>query len=203
MNWRPERMDQMTGEFDNRYQISSESELAELLKPETELEWTLLQHPAFCRGLMWGEPRFGHPEGKVALHVREVMDNIERLEIDSATRRQLRLIALVHDAFKCEEDKNYPRDWSRHHSVLARKFLEAYTKDEGVLNVIELHDEAYYAWRTIHLYKNIEEGQQRFQRLLDRLGKYQSLYFLFFKCDTATGDKNQAPLRWLEDVLKK
>ncbi|MBK7408619.1 MAG: HD domain-containing protein [Saprospirales bacterium] len=196
-------MDQTTGGFDNRYQITNESELAELLTPETEMEWSLLQHPDFCRGLIWGEPRFGHPEGKVALHVREVMDNIDRLEIDSATRRQLRIIALVHDAFKCVEDKNYPRDWSRHHSVLARKFLEAYTKDEAVLKVVELHDEAYYAWRAIHLYKNIEEGQQRFQRLLDRLGKHLPLYFLFFKCDTETGDKNQAPLRWLEEILEE
>ena len=194
-------MEHTTGGFANRYRIRDESELVELLKPETELEWTLLQHPDFCRGLMWGEPRFGHPEGKVAFHVREIMDNIDRLEIDDATRRRLRLIALVHDAFKCAEDKNYPRDWSRHHSVLARQFLERYTRDKAVLDIVELHDEAYYAWRTIHLYKEVDRGMQRLEKLLVRLGGNLELYYLFFKCDTETGDKNQAPLRWIEEYL--
>ncbi|MBK7336144.1 MAG: hypothetical protein IPJ00_08225 [Saprospirales bacterium] len=61
------------------------------------------------------------------LHVREIMDNIDRLDIDPAIRLKLRLIALVHDTFKNVEDKSIPRDRSRHHAVLARKFLEDYT----------------------------------------------------------------------------
>lgn len=183
------------------YQIADESEIELLLLPETELEATLLRLPAFRQGLMWGEPRFGHPEGKVVLHVREVMDNIDKLDIAPLTRRRLRLIALVHDAFKYLEDKSTPRNWDRHHAVIAREFLEAYTSDRAVLDVIELHDEAYYAWRAIHLYRNIEEGESRFERLLDRLGENRDLYFHFFKCDTETGDKNQAPLRWVEIFL--
>ncbi|MFZ2897297.1 MAG: hypothetical protein WA004_01670 [Saprospiraceae bacterium] len=184
-----------------QYQIADESEIEPLLGPETELEETLLRLPEFRFGLMWGEPRFGHPEGKVILHVREVMDNIDRLDIAPAHRLRLRLVALVHDTFKYLEDKSSPRDWSRHHAPIARRFLEAYTDDQGVLDVIELHDEAYYAWRAIHLYRNIEEGESRFQRLLHRLGDNRDLYFHFFKCDTETGDKNQAPLRWVERVV--
>ena len=195
-------MDPGTGGFAYHYPIEDASDLATLLEPETEQEWRLLQDPLLCRGLLWGKPRFGHPEGKVGLHVREIFDNIEALEVDATTRRRLRLIALVHDAFKCVEDTSRPRNWSRHHSILARNFLETYTKDKGVLEVVELHDEAYYAWRSIHLYKMIEKGQERLQRLLDRLGKHLPLYFLFFKCDTKTGDKNQAPLRWLEKVVE-
>ena len=187
MNWRPE--------------ITDVSGIAPLLRPETELERALLRCPEVCAGLLWGEPRFGHPEGLVLLHVREVMDNIERLQIDPASRNQLRLIALIHDAFKNVEDKSFPRDWMRHHALLARQFLEAYTEDEAVLEITELHDEAYYAWRNAFLYKNPEVGRQRLQRLFDRLGPHLPLYYLFFKCDTETGDKNQAPLRWVERVM--
>jgi hypothetical protein len=191
----------MNREPGHDYRISDESEIASLLQPETELEETLIGLPEFRRGLMWGEPRFGHPEGKVVLHVREVMDNIDRLDIGPGLRRQLRLIALVHDTFKYLEDKSYPRNWDRHHGLLARRFLESYTSDSAVLDVVELHDEAYYAWRSIHLYKKIGEGELRFQLLLDHLGDNRELYFLFFKCDTETGDKNQAPLRWVEEML--
>lgn len=186
-------MDHTTGGSTDRYRIRHESELVELLKPETELEWTLLQHPDFCRGLMWGEPRFGHPEGKVALHVREVMDNVDQLDVDEATRRRLRLIALVHDAFKCDEDKDHPRDWSRHHSVLARRFLENYTSDKAVLDIIELHDEAYYAWRTIHLYKEVEKGMNRMQRLFDRLDGNLDLYYLFLNAIRRLGIRTRPP----------
>jgi hypothetical protein len=187
--------------FFNPYNIEDESELIPLLRPETELERRLIEHQEVCRGLMWGEPRFGHPEGKVALHVREVMDNIERLELASADRERLRLIALAHDAFKHLEDKSVPRDWSRHHAVLARQFLESYTSDPAVLEIVEHHDEAYYAWRSIYVHRNPKEGQRRLERLLNLMGRRQRLYFQFFKCDTETGDKNQAPLRWFEGIV--
>ncbi len=186
MNWRPVGI--------------NHSEIAPLLRPETDLESALLAIPEFCDGLLWGEPRFGHPEGKVVLHVREIMDNIDRLDIDPAIRLKLRLIALVHDTFKNVEDKSIPRDRSRHHAVLARKFLEDYTADEAILDVTELHDEAYYAWRDIYLYRNPGKGERRLQALLERLGENLPFYMLFFQCDTQTGDKTQAPLRWLREV---
>ena len=28
------------------------------------------------------------------------------------------------------------------------------------------------------------------------------LYYLFFKCDTSTGDKNPAPMKWFEKTMK-
>jgi len=76
-----------------------------LLRPETELERELLQQPEFQRGLHWGLPRFGHPEGKILYHIREVLDNVEKLDITADVRRQLRLITFVHDTFKNVEHK--------------------------------------------------------------------------------------------------
>jgi hypothetical protein len=30
------------------------------------------------------------------------------------------------------------------------------------------------------------------------MGYCRQMYYLFFKCDTQTGDKTQAPLKWFE-----
>ena len=172
------------------------------LQPENELERQLISIPRFRHGLLWGVPRYGHPEGEVYKHIREVNQNIDRLMIDRETRNRLRLISLVHDTFKYCEDKGRPRDWSRHHSVLGRAFLEPFTDDEEVLDIVELHDEAYYAWRTSQLFQQPEKGASRLNRLLSRMGNSIQLFYLFFKCDTLTGDKIPAPLLWFEKNVR-
>ncbi|TXB61384.1 HD domain-containing protein [Phaeodactylibacter luteus] len=181
----------------NPYEI----DLGLLLQPETVLERQLLQDPQFIQGLFWGTPRYGHPEGQVYKHITEVLANIDRLAVPLPDRRKLRLIALVHDTFKYLEARQVPRDWSRHHGMLARLFMESYTEDPVILDLIELHDEAYYCWRHIHLYQQPKKGARRLEQLLARLGNALQLYYLFFKCDTQTGDKNPAPLLWFESHI--
>lgn len=173
-------------------------DVVSLLQPETTLERQLLRDEPFLKGLLWGKPRFGHPEGSVLRHVREVLDNIDRLPVDDSTRERLRLIAFAHDTFKYREKSGYPRDWSMHHGVLARQYMQQYTADEGVLKVLQWHDEAFYAWRCIHIRLSPVEGWKRLQRLLERLGDELQLFYYFFKCDTETGDKKQEPLLWFE-----
>ncbi|MCB9316845.1 MAG: hypothetical protein H6569_11960 [Lewinellaceae bacterium] len=171
-----------------------------LLRPETALEKLLLGQPEFQHGLRWGEPRFGHPEGKVMLHVREVLDNIDLLtDLPDTWRAQLRLIALVHDTFKYAEDRSHPRDWNKHHGLLARKFLEQHHSDKTVLDIVETHDDAYYAWLVQkHEPFGKENSHKSLENLLPRVDHCLQLFYLFFKCDTQTGDKTQAPLKWFE-----
>ncbi len=186
-----------------RNPLKEDAVIETLLRPETELEQIILKNDTFRKGLLWGKPRFGHPEGQVALHIREVLDNVDKLNISAEDRNRLRLITFAHDTFKYKEDKtSHPRDWSKHHGVLARKFMEAYTKDDSILEILELHDEAYYCWRLEYIYRRKEDGQERLSTLLARLKNYLQLYYLFFKCDTRTGDKNQAPLKWFEKTIK-
>lgn len=173
-----------------------------ILEPETDLERAFLEDEEFMRGLFWGKPRFGHPEGEVLHHIREVLNNIEKLDIDSETRRKLRIITFVHDTFKHIEDRNRPRDWSRHHAALARNFLQQYTDEQLLLEITLRHDDAYYAWRAIHLYDKAESGKRRMKELIRVMGDDMQLYYLFFKCDTQTGDKVQAPVRWFEKRVK-
>ncbi len=132
----------------------------------------------------------------------EVNENIDRLPVDAKTRETLRIICWVHDTFKHIEDKGSPRDWSKHHSIYARKFLERFCQDEYLLNVVELHDEAYYCWRLAYLYHDLRQSEDRLTALRERVGPYWQLYYLFFKCDTSTGDKNPAPLIWFEETME-
>jgi hypothetical protein len=175
--------------------------LQQLICPENEAEAALLNDHAFQEGLLWGVPRFGHPEGEVYKHILEVLDNVDQLNTSPSVRRKLRLITLVHDTFKHLEVRGTPRDWSKHHGMIARHYMEQFTKDNSILDIVELHDEAFYAWRCIFVYQLPQEGQARLERLLGRLGDNLQLFYLFFKCDTETGDKIQAPLRWFETVV--
>lgn len=173
----------------------------DILQPETDLECQLLLHPDVRQGLKWGKPRYGHPEGAVYRHVKEVLDNIDRLQVSAWEREQLRIIAFIHDTFKYKEDSNRPRNWNQHHAVLARRFMDNYIDDELTLMIIQWHDEAYYIWRDMVLNNKKERAHIRMKRLLEKLKNQTNLYYLFFFCDSKTGNKNTAPIYWIEENL--
>ncbi len=178
--------------------------LETLLQAENALEQHLLTIPEFRYGLLWGEPRFGHPEGRVCFHVREVFNNIDLIPgLPAEDRRTLRLITLAHDTFKYAEDRSRPRDWSKHHSLLARNFMENYTDDPIILDIIETHDDAYYIWLDSRHDQTASASARlaSLDHLLQRMDYCLQMYYLFFKCDTQTGDKTQAPLKWFEKTV--
>jgi hypothetical protein len=182
----------------------TDEDILEMLKPETDLEHLLIQQPALKAGLLWGEPRYGHPEGRVLFHIREIFDNIDNImpPLSMEDRQSLRLITLLHDSFKYKEDKGEPRDWSKHHGILARRFGSDFLADNVLLEIIQWHDDAYYCWRLSALHHNEVKSDKRFQELLARIKPFLQLYYMFFKCDTATGDKTQAPMKWFERKVK-
>lgn len=163
------------------------------------MEEMLIGVPEFRTGLLWGEPRFGHPEGKVVYHIREILDNIDAIQgLDPISREKLRLIAFTHDTFKFQEDKSMPRDWNKHHGVIARRFLEPYNLPNDVLNIVEWHDDAYYCWRSFKMEMSEKDGARTLEQLIPKVQDFLQLYYIFFKCDTQTGDKTQVPVRWFE-----
>ncbi len=180
----------------------SKATIINLLRPENEMEKFLLEHPDFLEGLYWGIPRNGHPEGEVYKHVKEVLDNIDQLQLGPEIREKLRLIAYVHDTFKYKEDRSLPRDWTKHHAVHARRFLELYSQDEEVLEIVELHDEVFHYWNRAFVYDDVKVGEAKLLSLIDRLGPRLQLYYYFFRCDTLTGNKTLLPLRWFEEKTK-
>ena len=185
------------------YQAYNPFKMESNLITESDLENAILAHPDAQEGLHWGYPRFGHPEGKVVLHVKEIFDNIDKLDIDSDFRRKLRLIALTHDTFKYQEhrlQKGGPP--VKHHALIAYEFLKNYIEEQDVLQVIKTHDDAYYAWRADYVYRDAEAAQEKLDQLIKQNATNLNLYYAFFVCDTRTGDKNQAPIRWFEDKIK-
>lgn len=174
-----------------------------LIHPISTLESKLLEQPEFKIGLNWGVPRFGHPEGKVGFHIGEVLENIQRLKTDETTYQQLRLVALTHDTFKFQEMESQAKGKRINHGLLARRYSEKFIDDEVTLDLIELHDEIYYAWRQEALYGTPQEADTRLKKLIARIGQNLQLHYLFFRCDTMTGDKVQAPRFWFEQKAKK
>jgi hypothetical protein len=114
---------------------------------ETILEERICADVAWQQGVLWGEPRPGHSEGQVMYHIAEVLANIDHLARTDEERRDLRLIALIHDTFKYRVDPTKPRVGNNHHATIARQFAERYIDDAAILDIIELHDEAFNAWR--------------------------------------------------------
>ena len=171
-----------------------------MVDPETDIERRIVADPRWNAGVAWGEPRPGHPEGRVEAHVVEVLGNVEKLNLDPTERMKLRLIALVHDSFKNEVDYSQPKSGANHHAMIARKFAENFTSDDDVLELIELHDEAYNSWGIGSRHGDWGKAEARAARLLDRLGGRIDLYLAFYRADNAAGDKRQEPLEWFEKL---
>jgi hypothetical protein len=171
------------------------------ISPETELERQITTDPEWIEGAAWGSPRPGHPEGKVATHIADVLQNVDRVARNPDEREKLRLIALVHDTFKHRVDPTRPRSGPNNHAVIARRFAERYISDTDVLDVIELHDEAFNAWAQGARGNDWDVARRRTERLVERLGPRLDLYRSFYRADNETGSKAQEPLLWFDNHL--
>jgi hypothetical protein len=170
---------------------------------ETPLEEMICASEDWQRGAAWGAPRRGHPEGRVADHIAEVLANVERHATSPEERTDLRLIALIHDTFKYRVDPNQPKSGENHHARIARRFAERYLEDRALLEIIELHDEAYNSFEMGERKGRWKDAEDRAIRLARRLGTSLPLYVRFYRCDNETGSKTQAPAAWFEELLQR
>ena len=170
---------------------------------ETELEARICADAEWKKGAEWGKPRPGHSEGVVMYHIAEVLANVDHLATTHEERRILRLIALIHDTFKYRVDPSKPKIGANHHAVIARTFAERYIDDLALLEIIELHDEAFNSWRIGASKGRWKEAEERASRLVARLGSSLSLYLRFYRADTATGSKEDDSLIWFGQFLRR
>ena len=84
--------------------------------------------------------------------------------------------------------------------MIARRFAERFSGDRELLEVIELHDEAFNAWVKGARCGSWESAEARAHRLLERLGPSIGFYVRFYRADNQTGSKDQAPLQWFEQL---
>jgi hypothetical protein len=170
---------------------------------ETELERTICADPEWQEGAAWGEPRPGHSEGKMMYHIADVLANVDRQATTDEERRALRLIALIHDTFKHRVDRTRQPTGDNHHAAIARRFAERYIDDPALLEIIELHDEAYNSWVTGARGGKWDKAEGRAERLVSRLGPALPLYLRFYQADNRTDAKEQTPLHWFEQFLRR
>ena len=52
-------------------------EIDKRIIPETLQEQQIIKNLDWREGVLWGKPRYGHPEGIVLYHIEEVIKNVE------------------------------------------------------------------------------------------------------------------------------
>ena len=169
-------------------------------KPENERELALSRDERVLRGLAWGKPRQGHPEGSVGAHVAEQLRTLEAWKLPDPLRSDLRFISLVHDSLKGEVKNWLPKTGENHHAMRARRLAEGYTDDERMLATIEQHDRPYAIWRRMRRKGRLDEPalEDMLARIPDR-----ELFLHFVELDGSSGAKNAEPIRWLREELEK
>lgn len=186
------------------YKKMNKQEIKTIIKPENGIEEAIIADAEFIKGCNYGKSRPGHPEGQIILHIKEVLENIDKFYADDNDRENLRFIAIIHDTFKYKVDKNKHKSGENHHAMIARRFAEKFIRDIKTHIIIELHDEAYNAWsmggRRGNWYKAERRANQLIQGLL--IEGCLDLYVKFFHCDNKTGDKEQENYEWFINLIK-
>ena len=168
--------------------------------PETELERRLASDPVLLEGWSWGEPRSGHPEGRVGAHVADLLQTLDEWGETGKRREELRFLALVHDALKFEVKDWLPTRGENDHAVRARRLAERYTDDERLLAMLEDHDRPYRMWRRLRRTGRIDEDA--FEEMLERV-RDPALFLRFVELDGSTDGKNPEPVNWFRDELRR
>jgi hypothetical protein len=167
---------------------------------ETDLEAAVTRDPDLLEGLAWGEPRAGHPEGPVAVHVEHLLERLDSWDEPPDRRAKLRFIALVHDAFKADVWERLPKVGRNHHADRARRFAERYTGDLDVLCAIEHHDRPYNLWRKMKRKRSLDE--RAFRKMLAEIPD-MALFVRFVELDGSTEGKNPEPIHWFRRELER
>ena len=169
-------------------------------RPAPGLESEVCADPELLEGLAWGRPRRGHPEGAVGKHVADLCRTIDLWGGPAQRRADLRLIALVHDAFKGQVQYTRSRTGDNHHAMRARRFAERYTADERLLATIELHDAPYAIWKRLR--RKGGRGNHALTRLLARIPD-RDLFMRFVELDASTEGKDSEPVKWFRGELDR
>jgi hypothetical protein len=167
---------------------------------ENELEAAVTRDPDLLEGLAWGEPRAGHPEGAVAVHVEHLLERLDGWDEPPDRRAKLRFIALVHDSFKADVWERLPKIGRNHHADRARRFAERYTTDLDVLSAIEHHDRPYNLWRKLKRKGSLDE--RAFRKMLAEIPDIP-LFVRFVELDGSTEGKTPEPIHWFRRELER
>jgi len=159
--------------------------------------------PRYKKNVEYGEPRLGHPEGKVKSHISELEINLEKLKPRLPKPEyywKLKFLIHVHDTFKAESSRDVPILDPNSHASLAKSYAEEFINDRDLLNMMQFHDQNYALWKQFE--SNGNYSKQDFKNLLDTI-KDWDLFLIFNIIDGNTSGKEHSKLVWFIDEVKK
>lgn len=162
----------------------------------------IVSDPRYLRNVEYGEPRPGHPEGKVKNHIAELEENLENLaaRITEVRYWKLKFLIHVHDTFKADAVPDSPISSPYSHASLARRFASEYTDDADLLNMIQFHDVNFSLWKQFAVTGSYDTG--RLQSLLQTI-KDWDLFLIFLILDGATQGKDPKKVKWFVEEVRK
>jgi hypothetical protein len=157
----------------------------------------------YQENIEYGEPRSGHPEGKLKYHIAELEGNLKALQAHGISEEQywkLKFMIHIHDMFKKEALPDVRILDPQSHASLAKGYAGQLIDDADVLNMIQFHDENYALWHQFRVKGAYDVG--RFEKLLKTIQDWE-LFLMFLILDGSTTGKDRSPLKWFISEVKK
>ena len=167
-----------------------------------EIVSRVIADPRYLKNIEYGEPRSGHPEGKVKFHIADLEAHLKKLapRISEEQYWKLRFLIHVHDTFKANAVPDSPIESPRSHASLARKFATEFTDDADLLNMIQFHDLNFALWKQFAARGAYDF--ERFSRLLNTIMDWD-LFLLFLIIDSSSRGKDPDRVRWFIAEVRK
>jgi len=156
----------------------------------------IMSDARYLKNIEYGEPRSGHPEGKIKFHIQELEENLEKLVSRGISDEQywkLKLLIHVHDTFKADATPNVSILNPNSHASLAKKFAAEFVDDEDLLNMLQFHDVNYALWQQFH--RTGSYDVRRLENLLETIRDWD-LFLMFLILDGSTKGKERSKLVW-------
>lgn len=167
-----------------------------------EIVEKVISDPRYQGYIEFGEPRSGHPEGKIKQHIVLLENNLEcfKSKLSEENYWKLKFVIHVHDTLKAVAEPDSPVFSSGHHAVLAREFAKEFTSDFDLLNIIYYHDENFYLWKQFQ--GTGEYDKARLEHLLSAISDID-LFLVFILVDGCVPGKDFEKLCWFINEVKK
>jgi len=168
-----------------------------------EIVEQITSDPRYQSNIEYGEPRSGHPEGKVKYHIVELEENLKKLAAHGISEEQywkLKFLIHVHDTFKANAIPNEPIVSPNSHASLAQKFASEFIDDEDLLNMLQFHDVNFALWKQFAATGSYDV--QRFENLLEIIQDW-NLFLMFIIIDGSTPGKDPQKIRWFFNEVSK
>jgi hypothetical protein len=162
----------------------------------------VITDPRYGRNIEYGEPRSGHPEGKVKYHFAELEEKLEKFatHISEEHYWKLKFLIHVHDTFMADAIPDSSIASPNSHASLVRAFASEFTNDSDLLNMIQFHDVNYALWKDYAATGSYDLEQ--LSRLLEQIVDWD-LFLLFLIIDGGTKGKEPEKLYWFFAEVRK